>query len=247
MIIALAMTGLDQDNMQKNLTCRSIKEAQKNVVSLGLVLIPVNFAFLFLGAVLFVFADQSGIAIPMVNGNTKTDLLFPEIALNQDLGPVLGITFLLGLIAAAYSSADSALTSMTTSFSIDFLNIRSKEENKRKSIRKRIHVLFSLLLVVVIIAYQYVLQENVIHSLLLVSSYTYGPLVGLFAFGLITQHEIRERWVWLVAVLSVGATYLLNNYSQDLFGGYQFGYEILIFNGAFQLYGSLPDPKKRWD
>ncbi len=237
MIIALAMTGLDQDNMQKNLTCRSIKEAQKNVISLGLVLIPVNFAFLFLGAVLFVFADQSGIAIPMVNGNPKTDLLFPEIALNQGLGPLLGTTFLLGLIAAAYSSADSALTSMTTSFSIDFLNIRSKEENKRKSLRKRIHVLFSLLLIVVIIAYQYVLQENVIHSLLLVSSYTDGPLVGLFAFGLMTRHEIRERWVWLVSVLSVAATYLLNTYSQDLLWGYQFGYEILIFNGAFSYFG----------
>jgi Na+/proline symporter len=237
MIIAVAMTGLDQDNMQKNLTCKSIKEAQKNVISLGLVLIPVNFAFLFLGAILFIYAEQMGIQIPVVDGNQKTDLLFPEIALNQGLGPILGITFLLGLIAAAYSSADSALTSLTTSFSIDFLNIRAREAKKRKALRKSVHLMFSVLLIAIIISYEYVLQENVIHSLLLVSSYTYGPLVGLFAFGLLTRHEVKDRWVWLVALVSVAATYLLNNYSQWLLSGYQFGYEILIFNGAFSYFG----------
>ncbi len=237
MIIALAMTGLDQDNMQKNLTCKSIKEAQKNVISLGLVLIPVNFAFLFLGAVLFIYAETMGIGIPLVDGKPKTDLLFPEIALNQGLGPVLGITFLLGLIAAAYSSADSALTSMTTSFSIDFLNIQGKEAKRRKALRKGAHLLFSLLLVIIIIAYEHVLQENVIDSLLQVSSYTYGPLVGLFSFGLLTRYEIKDHLVWLVAALSVAATYLLNHYSQSLLSGYQFGYEILIFNGAFSYAG----------
>lgn len=237
MIIALAMTGLDQDNMQKNLTCKSIRETQKNVVSLGLVLIPVNFAFLFLGALLFLYADQMGIGIPVVDGSQKTDLLFPEIALNQGLGPFLGITFLLGLIAAAYSSADSALTSMTTSFSIDFLNIRSRKEIKRKILRKRVHLGFSLLLILVIIAYRHVIHENVIHSLLQVSSYTYGPLVGLFSFGLLTKYKIRDRWVWVIAVLSIMATYLLNHYSRDLLAGYQFGYEILIFNGAFTYVG----------
>ena len=237
MIIALAMTGLDQDNMQKNLTCKSIKEAQKNVVSLGLVLIPVNFAFLFLGAVLYLYADQMGIGVPVVDGSQKSDLLFPEIALNQGLGPFLGISFLLGLIAAAYSSADSALTSMTTSFSIDFLNIPTREEKQRKILRKRVHVGFSLLLVLVIIAYKYVIHENVIHSLLQVSSYTYGPLVGLFSFGLLTRHEIKDRWVWSVAVLSIVATYLLNHFSADLLNGYQFGYEILLLNGAFTYAG----------
>lgn len=246
MIIAVAMTGLDQDNMQKNLTCKSIKEAQKNVISLGLVLIPVNFAFLFLGAILFLYSEQMGIQIPVVNGSPKTDLLFPEIALNQGLGPILGITFLLGLIAAAYSSADSALTSLTTSFSIDFLNIRAREAKKRKALRKRVHLMFSVLLVAIIISYEYVLQENVIHSLLLVSSYTYGPLVGLFAFGLLTRHEVKDRWVWIVALISVAATYLLNNYSQLLLSGYQFGYEILIFNGVFS-YAGLYLIRKRND
>lgn len=237
MMIALAMTGLDQDNMQKNLTCRSIKEAQKNVVSLGLVLIPVNLAFLFLGALLFAYAEQTGLSIPFVNGKEQTDLLFPEIALNQGLSPILGIAFILGLIAAAYSSADSALTSLTTSFSVDFMDIDRRDEKVRKRLRKGIHLMFSLLLVLVIVSYRHVLKENVIASLLQVSSYTYGPLVGLFAFGLLTRHKIREQWVWLVALLSVAATYLLNRYSVELLWGYQFGYEILLFNGAFTYAG----------
>ena len=143
MFIAIAMTGLDQDNMQKNLTCKNHKDAQKNVISLGLVLILVNFIFLLLGALLFSYATQNQIDIPIVDGKTKTDLLFPEIALNQDLGKGIGIVFILGLIAAAYSSADSALTSLTTSFSIDFLDIHNKDRSKQKSIRKKIHILFS--------------------------------------------------------------------------------------------------------
>jgi SSS family transporter len=237
MMIALAMTGLDQDNMQKNLTCRSIKEAQKNIISLGFVLIPVNLIFLFLGALLFVYAEQTGLAIPMMDGQEKTDLLFPEIALNQGLSPLLGIAFLLGLIAAAYSSADSALTSLTTSFSIDFMDIGQREEKERKRLRKRIHVLFSVLLVLVIISYRHVLKDNVIASLLQVSSYTYGPLVGLFSFGLLTTHQIKEEWIWPVVLLSVTATYFLNLYSRELLWGYQFGYEILLFNGAFTYAG----------
>ncbi len=237
MIIALAMTGLDQDNMQKNLTCRSIKEAQKNVVTLGLVLIPVNLAFLFLGALLFAYIEQAGLGVPLVDGKEQADLLFPEIALNHDLSPFLGIAFLLGLIAAAYSSADSALTSLTTSFSMDFLNIDHRDEKDRKKLRKRIHLMFSVLLVLVIVTYRHVLEDNVIASLLQVSSYTYGPLVGLFSFGLLTRHEIREQWVWPVALLSVAATYFLNLYSQELLWGYQFGYEILLLNGAFTYAG----------
>ena len=237
MLIALAMTGLDQDNMQKNLTCRSIKEAQKNVISLGLVLIPVNLAFLFLGALLFVYAEQAGVQVPVVDGKEKTDLLFPEIALNHGLSPALGITFLLGLIAAAYSSADSALTSLTTSFSIDFMDIDQKEKGLQKKLRKRIHVIFSIVLVAVIVTYRYVLEENVISSLLQVSSYTYGPLVGMFSFGLLTSHEIRERWVWLVALLSVLLTYLIDRHSQILLWGYDFGYEILLVNGALTYLG----------
>ena len=237
MFIAIAMTGLDQDNMQKNLTCKNYKESQKNVISLGIVLIFVNFIFLFLGALLFTYAAKFNVEIPVIDGKIKTDLLFPEIALNQDLGIGLGIIFILGLIAAAYSSADSALTSLTTSFSIDFLNIEKKETSKQKRIRKIVHILLSLVLILVIISYQYLIKDNVISSLLQVSTYTYGPLLGLFSFGIFTNYQIKDKWVWLIAVLSVVFTYFLNQYSSQLFNGFVFGYEILILNGLFTFIG----------
>ncbi|MDH3322155.1 MAG: sodium:solute symporter [Flavobacteriaceae bacterium] len=237
MFIAIAMTGLDQDNMQKNLTCRTVKESQKNVISLGFILIIVNLIFLFLGALLFTYAAKFNVEIPVVDNKTKTDLLFPEIALNQNLGFGLGITFILGLMAAAYSSADSALTSLTTSFSIDFLDIEKRKVPAQKSIRKKVHIAFSLALIIVIISYQYLLEDNIISSLLQVSSYTYGPLLGLFSFGIFTKYQIKDQWVWMVAVLSVILTYVLNKYSTVWFNGYVFGFEILIANGLFTFLG----------
>src|SRR5690606_11891088 len=140
MFIAICMTGLDQDMMQKNLTCKNIKDAQKNVVSFSLVLMVVNFAFLLLGALLFIYADRFQIAIPLMDGSPKADLLFPEIAINSGLGTIIAATFILGLIAAAYSSADSALTALTTSFCIDFLNIQKMPEATQRSIRKKTHI-----------------------------------------------------------------------------------------------------------
>ena len=237
MFIAIAMTGLDQDNMQKNLTCKNLGDAQKNMLSLGIVLIPVNLVFLFLGALLFSYADFYEVAIPVMNGDVKTDLLFPEIALQQNLGIGFGIVFILGLIAAAYSSADSALTSLTTSFSIDFMGLDNKKETLKKKTRKRVHIGFSILLVLIIISYQYVLHDNIISTLLQVSSYTYGPLLGLFSFGLITKHQLNEKWVWLVAILSIAISYFINAYSTDLFNGYSFGFEILILNGLLTFIG----------
>jgi len=244
MFIAIAMTGLDQDNMQKNLTCKNIKESQKNVVSLGFILIFINFIFLFLGVLLFAYADKFGISIPEVDGKIKTDLLFPEIALNQDLGIGLGILFILGLIAAAYSSADSALASLTTSFSIDFLDIERKEVSKQKKIRKRVHVAFSLILILVIISFQHMIKGNVINSLLQVSSFTYGPLLGIFSFGIFTKYQIKDQFVWIVAILSIVFTYLLNQNSAHWFSGFTFGYEILIINGLFTFIGLFIIRKK---
>jgi len=244
MFITIAMTGLDQDNMQKNLTCKNTKEARWNVISLGFVLIIVNLVFLFLGALLFMYADKFGIAVPTVSGNIKTDLLFPEIALNGNLGIPLAIIFILGLIAAAYSSADSALTSLTTSFSIDFLNIEKKEEDQQKSIRKKVHVGISILLILVIILFKYVLKENVISSLLQVSTFTYGPLLGLFGFGIFTNYQIKDKWVWIIAIFSVTFTYILNKNSALWFNGFIFGYEILILNGIFTFIGLYIIKKK---
>ncbi|SNR52890.1 transporter, SSS family [Lutibacter agarilyticus] len=244
MFIAIAMTGLDQDMMQKNLTCKNTKEAQWNVISLGFVLIIVNFIFLTLGALLFIYAEKFGIQIPLVDGKPKTDLLFPEIALKGGLGITIGIVFILGLIAAAYSSADSALTSLTTSYCIDFLDIENKEKTTQKTLRKRAHIAISILLIVVIIIFKHVLQDNVISSLLQVASYTYGPLLGLFAFGIFTKINIKDQFVWFIAIISVIATYFLNLYSQTLFDGYVFGYELLIVNGLFTFLGLLTIQKR---
>ena len=175
----------------------------------------------------------------MVDGNIKTDLLFPEIALNGGLGIFVGIFFIIGLIAAAYSSADSALTALTTSFCFDFLDIEKSPKNKQIAIRKRTHIAISVLLVFVIILFKYVLQDNVINSLLQVASYTYGPLLGLFAFGIFTKSQIKDRLVWIIAIVSVIATYFLNLYSKQLLNGYEFGYELLIVNGLFTYIGLI--------
>jgi len=237
MFIAIAMTGLDQDMMQKNLTCKNIKEAQWNVISLGFVLIIVNFVFLTLGALLFIYAEKFGISIPKIDGNVKTDLLFPEIALNGNLGITIGIVFILGLIAAAYSSADSALTSLTTSYCVDFLDIEKKEKSLQKTIRIKTHIAISILLVIVIIIFRYVLEDNIISSILQIASYTYGPLLGLFAFGIFTKHAIKDKYVWFIAILSVVLSYFLNAYSIQILNGYVFGYELLIVNGMLTYIG----------
>ena len=237
MFIAIAMTGLDQDMMQKNLTCKNIKEAQWNVVSLGFVLIFVNFVFLTLGALLFIYAEKFNISIPIINDSVKTDLLYPEIALNGNLGITIGIVFILGLIAAAYSSADSALTSLTTSYCIDVLDIENKEKSKQKSIRKKVHIVISIALILIVILFRYVLEDNIINSLLQIVSYTYGPLLGLFAFGIFTKHTIKDQYVWIIALLSVILSYFINSYSVQILNGYIFGYELIIINGLLTFIG----------
>ncbi|WP_108425770.1 sodium:solute symporter [Flagellimonas amoyensis] len=237
MFITICMTGLDQDMMQKNLTCKSLKDAKKNMVSFSFVLVGVNFLFLLLGALLFIFSKRNGVGIPLMDGTPKTDLLFPEIAMNGDLGLALSITFMLGLIAAAYSSADSALTSLTTSFCVDFLNVQQKDDAEQKKIRKRTHVVMSLMLILVIIAFKYILSSNVIDSLLTVAGYTYGPLLGLFAFGILTKHKIHDGYVWVVALLSVSIIVLIANIPSSYLGGYQLGYELLPLNGLLTFFG----------
>ena len=237
LFIAVCMTGLDQDMMQKNLTCKSLKDAQTNMISFSFVLIIVNFIFLLLGALLFIYAEKYNIATPLMDGSPKTDLLFPEIALNSGLGITLAITFMLGLIAAAYSSADSALTSLTTSYCIDFLDIDKKPEARQKAIRQRVHIVMSVLLVVVIIIFKHVLDRNVIDSLLTVAGYTYGPLLGLFAFGIFTRFKVKDRYVWIVALGSVIISTLLANIPPDALNGYVIGYELLPINGLITFVG----------
>ena len=237
MFITICMTGLDQDMMQKNLTCKSLADARKNMISFSLVLVVVNFVFLLLGALLFIYSDAFEIAIPQMDGSSRTDLLFPEIALNSGLGMTVAITFLLGLIAAAYSSADSALTSLTTSFCIDFLGMDRRSEEGKKTLRKQTHIGMSLLLIAVVILFKYVLDRNVIDGLLTVATYTYGPLLGLFSFGILTTYTLKDKYVWGVASGVILTVVCLANLPDSWLGGYQIGYELLPLNGLLTFFG----------
>ncbi len=237
MFITICMTGLDQDMMQKNLTCKNLGDAQKNMVSFSIVLVVVNAIFLLLGALLFIYADRYQVATPLMDGAPKSDLLFPEIALNSGLGITVAITFILGLIAAAYSSADSALTSLTTSFCIDFLDIEKKELAKQKSLRKRTHIWMSVLLVLVVISFKYILDRNVIDGLLTVATFTYGPLLGLFSFGIFTKYQVYDRYVWIVALLCVLIIIGLSSLPPEYLDGYVIGYELLPINGLLTFLG----------
>ncbi len=234
MFITICMTGLDQDMMQKNLTCKNLKEAKKNVLSYSMVFVPVNVLFLLLGALLFVYADKIGMPIP-----ERTDLLFPEIAINGGMGMGLAIIFLLGLIAAAYSSADSALTALTTSFCIDFLGIEKRPKHLQKKLRKQTHIGISLLLVVVIVVFNYFLDSSVIDLLLSAASYTYGPLLGLFTFGIFTKWQVYDKWVLPVALVAASLTFALGQVPAEYLGGYHFNYELLVVNGALTFLGLI--------
>ena len=234
--ITICMTGLDQDMMQKNLTCRNINEAKKNMIVFSFILTIVTFIFIVLGALIFIYSNKNGINIPLLDSSPRTDLLFPEIALRSGLGDFLGIVFILGLIAAAYSSADSALTSLTTSFCVDILKIDQDSKNSIQT-RKIIHIIMSIILIIVVIVYRYVLDKNVIDSLLTVAQYTYGPLLGLFAFGIFTKYKIDDKKVFIVVIINILIVIVIGNIPNEYIGGYTIGYELLPFNGLINFIG----------
>ena len=227
--IAIVMTGLDQDMMQKNLTCRNLGDAQKNIFWFCVILVIANLLFLFLGALLYLYSESVNFQLP-----TSTDDLYPLLALNE-LGFLTSIIFILGIIAAAYSSADSALTSLTTSFCIDFLDIQ-KRNNKRKT-RLLVHIGFSILLFIVILIFNEINDESVINSIFKAAGYTYGPLLGLFSFGIFTKYKIKDKFVFFVCLISPLISYLINIYSEELLFGYRFGFEILLLNGLLTFLG----------
>ena len=227
--IAIVMTGLDQDMMQKNLTCRNLGDAQKNIFWFCVILVIANLLFLFLGALLYLYSESVNFQLP-----TSTDDLYPLLALNE-LGFLTSIIFILGIIAAAYSSADSALTSLTTSFCIDFLDIQ-KRNNKRKT-RLLVHIGFSILLFIVILIFNEINDESVINSIFKAAGYTYGPLLGLFSFGIFTKYKIKDKFVFFVCLISPLISYLVNIYSEELLFGYKFGFEILLLNGLLTFLG----------
>jgi len=234
MFIAIVMTGLDQDMMQKNLSCKNIKEAQKNMYWFSTSLVFVNALFLGLGALLFLFAAEYGIEIP-----EKKDYLFATIAMGGYLSTGVGLLFILGLVAAAYSSADSALTSLTTSFCVDFLAIEDKPQEEQVKLRKRVHIGMSLTLIAVISGFRLIHNDSVISELFTAAGFTYGPLLGLYAFGLFTKQTFRDNWVVPVIVLAPVISYLIKQNSEELFWGYQIGFEVLLLNGLLTFIGLL--------
>ncbi len=229
--VAIVMTGLDQDMMQKNLTCRNLKDAQKNMFWFTIVLVIVNFFFLALGVLLTDYAQKNGI-------DAHKDELFPIIATKGTLGLATAIFFLLGLIAAAYSSADSALTSLTTSFSIDILEIdKKKNEQEQEKTRKRIHILFSFVLIATILIFKYfIANESVIAKIFTFANYTYGPLLGLYAFGLFTKTKVRDKFVPYICIASPFLTYFINLSCLKYFN-FDFGFALLILNGIITFTG----------
>ncbi|CAN1503693.1 PutP Na+/proline symporter [Spirosomataceae bacterium] len=243
--IAIVMTGLDQDLMQKNLTCKNIKEAQKNMFWFTITLVFVNIMFLGLGALLYMYASQKGIQTP-----TNTDDLYPMMALKVFSDPsfgmagiLVGVTFLIGITAATYASSDSALTALTTAFSIDFMNVENKTEVDRIKIKNRVHIGFSVIFVIVILIFNVLNNSDVISAVYKIASYTYGPLLGLFAYGIYTKRNVIDKYVPFICVASPILTYfsviLIEKYT-----GYIFGFENLLLNGLITVVGLMIFRKK---
>ena len=236
--IAITMTGMDQEIMQKNLTCKNLGEAQKNMFWFSLTLVVINLLFLVLGALLYVYSEQKGLAIPAVS-----DELYPWLALNE-LSLTVGIFFLLGIIASSYASADSALAGLTTSFCIDFLNFKDKEETVKRKQKFMVHVGFSALFLLVIIIFKEINERSVIDAVLGVAGYTYGPLLGLFTFGLFTKRKLHGPLVPLICILSPALSYWISTNAPLWFNGYTIGIEILIINGILTFMGLALISKK---
>jgi SSS family transporter len=230
--ITIVMTGLDQDMMQKNLTCKNIGEAQKNMFWFTIILVIVNLLFLSLGILLYLYAESKGIALP-----PKSDQLFPLLA-TQHFSAFAGIVFVLGIVAAAYSSADSTLTALTTSFCIDFLQIERKyKPEDRVKIRQRVHVAFTGMFYFLILAFYWLNDQSVINSVFIIAGYTYGPLLGLYSFGLFTKWKVKDPIVPYLAVVAPLLTYLISQNSEKWLWGYKFGFEALILNGLLMFIG----------
>jgi len=236
--VTIAMVGLDQDLMQKNLSCKNIKEAQKNMYSFTGIFILVNLLFLSIGALLYIYADKNGIAIPIdsITGKPRTDLLFPEIAFNY-LTIIPALVFLLGLTAATFATTDSALTALTTSFCIDFLSMDKRKPNSTDVWkRKLVHFGFSILMFLVIIIFNVINDASVVSMIFKIASYTYGPLLGLFTFALLfKQRQAKDTYVPVICLFAPFITLWISNNSVNIFNGYVFDNELIIVNALITI------------
>ena len=248
--VTIGMFGLDQDLMQKNLSCKNLKDAQKNMLSFTVIFVIINLFFLSVGALLYIYANKMGIAIPvdLHTGLPRTDYLFPEIALNYFKG-IPAVVFMLGLTAATFATTDSGLTALTTSFCIDFLNFdKNKLLSEQQMVRRRtwVHVSFSILILLVILLFNAVNDASVVSAIFKVATYTYGPLIGLFAFSIYA----RKRNVWdsatpVICILAPLLCFFIDKYSTVLFGGYVFAEELIIVNGLLTFVGLLLVSRKK--
>jgi Na+/proline symporter len=240
--ITIVMTGLDQEMMQKNLSCKNINDAKKNMISFSFITVIVNAIFLFLGAALYIYAKEKGLDLSTL---ASSDDIFPTIAIKY-LGPAAGLIFFIGLISAAYPSADGALTSLTTSFCIDFLGIeknRNLTEKSKTNTRYFVHIGFALLMLIVVLSFRSFYDKALIDKLFTIAGYTYGPLLGLYSFGLFTKFNIKDKWVPIIALISPLICYILSDNSNAWFG-YKFGFELLILNGLITFAGLVIIRKK---
>ncbi|WP_210466365.1 MULTISPECIES: sodium:solute symporter [Rufibacter] len=237
--ISIVMVGLDQDMMQKNLSCKNLKEAQKNMFSFTLIILFVNILFLSLGALLYLYAQSKGLTLP-----EKGDNVFPFLALNY-FSAFMGIVFILGITAITYASADSALTALTTSFCVDFLDFKNRPEAQRIKLKNWVHLGFSVTMAVVIVIFKIVNDESVVQAVFKVAGYTYGPLLGLYSFGVFTNRPVRDSLVPLICVLAPILTYIISLNSVNWFWGYEFGFEVLILNGFLTFMGLYSISRKR--
>jgi len=248
MFIAIAMTGLDQEMMQKNISCKNVGEAQKNVLTFTFILLLVNILFLVLGALLYIYANEQSIPLLMDKDmKIVSDNVFPSIALHS-LGMLSAVFFIIGLISAAYPSADGALTALTSVFCIDFLGLKdntTKTEEEKKKIRYLVHFSFAAILLLVIVVFKLINNDSVITNLFTWAGYTYGPLLGLYSFGLFTKKQVHDKWVPLICIIAPIVCILLNNNSTWLFNGYRFGFEMIILNGLFTYIGLSIIAKKK--
>lgn len=226
----IAMTGLDQDMMQRNLSCKNFHDSQKNIITSGISQFFINLLFLMLGVLLYMFADKMGI-------KETGDKLFPAVASSNYFPAIVGILFIIGLISSAYSAAGSALTALTTSFTVDILQIKEKDEEKLTKTRKNVHIAMAVVMGIVIFVFGILNNTSVIDAVYKLASYTYGPILGLFAFGILCKAKVRDKYIPLVAILSPILCYILDVNSQSWFNGYKFSYELLIFNALFTVIG----------
>lgn len=234
----IAMTGLDQDMMQRTLSSRNAKDSQKNLITSGLLQIPVIFLFLCLGVLLYIFAGQKGIS-------EVGDTLFPAVATGGYLPAIVGVLFVIGLVSCAFAAGGSALTALTTSFTVDIIGTKGKSEEQVTTIRKKVHLLMAFLMGVVIFVFYLLNTKSAIDAVYKLASYTYGPILGMFAFGIFSKREVRDRWVPLVAVIAPVLCFILQSNSERWFGGYKFSYELLLFNALFTFLGLLIISRKK--